>query len=341
MPKTLKLLKYAALLALAMLAAEVFWPRHYEVPQLANRAGTLYWDLPTGSRIAYTLVPAKGPKKTSPIIYLHGGPGGPISDLNIKLLSSFAEDGYDVYLYDQIGGGLSARLEQIVDYTAARHKKDLEAIVDKIGAQKVILIGQSWGAILATLYMADHPEKLEKVVFTGPGPIQPARPELRDLVAPDSIQLRAPIFTNQQSIQATQNLRSIATAFLAQRFGIKLASDQEADDFATFQGRLVNRSVVCDTTKFPPNLGGAGYYVQICTVYSLAELKDPRPGLKAVQCPVLVMKGQCDNQKWGFTKEYLDIFPNSRLAIIPNAGHAIGFEQPVLYLETIRSFLKQ
>ena len=341
MPKMLKLIKYAALLGLAVLAAEVFWPRHYAVPQLTKRASTQYWDLPTGSHIAYTLVPAKGPKKASPIIYLHGGPGGPISDLNINLLSSLAEDGYDVYLYDQIGGGLSARLEHIEEYTALRHKKDLEAIVDKIGAEKVVLIGQSWGAILATLYMADHPEKVEKVIFTGPGPIQPGRSELRDLAPPDSFQLRSPIFSNQQGIQSTENLRSKVTAYLAQRFGIKLADDQEADDFATFQGRLLNRSVVCDTSKFPPNLGGAGCYVQICTVYSLAELKDPRPSLKAIQCPVLVMKGQCDNQKWGFTKEYLDVFPNSRLEIIPNAGHAIGFEQPALYLQTIRSFLNQ
>jgi hypothetical protein len=90
----------------------VFWPRHYGSPPLQKRADTRYWILPTGSTIAYTLLPGRGVKRPYPIIYLHGGPGGPVSG-NVGELSAFAEDGYDVYLYDQIGGGLSGRLAHI------------------------------------------------------------------------------------------------------------------------------------------------------------------------------------------------------------------------------------
>ena len=130
-------------------------------------------------------------------------------------------------------------------------------------------------------------------------------------------------------------------AYLATAFGIKLASDEEADQFSTFRNNEVNKSVVCDTTKFPPNSGGSGFYVLERTMLSLSDLEDPRLKIKAIQCPVLVMKGQCDNQKWGYTKEYLDLFPHSQLRIIPNAGHAIAFEQPELYLKVIREFLNQ
>ena len=322
-----------------MLSAEIFWPRHYEVPALLKRANIQYWDLPTGSRIAYTLVSAKGSKKSAPILYLHGGPGGPISDGNIQTLSPLSEDGYDVYLYDQIGGGFSDRLENIEDYTADRHKRDLEAIVRKMGVEKVILIGQSWGAILATLFVADNPEKIEKIIFTGPGPIQPNRPELKMLKAPDSLQLRVPNFSNARGNQKANNVRTKTMSFFATTFGVKMASDKEADDFATYLSAELNKSVVCDTTKFPPTSGGGGYYVQQLTVKSFNQIQDPRPKLKTVQCPVLVMKGQCDSQKWGFTKEYLEIFPQSQLVVIPNAGHAIAFEQPELYLKTIREFL--
>ena len=311
------------------------------MPVLSKRASTQHWDLPTGSRIAYTHVPAKGVKKRYPIIYLHGGPGGPITDINIERLSPLSEDGFDVYLYDQIGGGFSDRLENIEAYTADRHKSDLEAIVQAIGAEKVILIGQSWGAILATLYAVDHPDKLDRIVFTGPGPIQPTQLALGTLQAPDSLHLREPHFTNAEGNQKTRNLRTRAMAYLATAFGIKLASDEEADQFSTFRNNEVNKSVVCDTTKFPPNSGGSGFYVLERTVLSLATLEDLRPKIKAIQCPVLVMKGQCDNQKWGYTKEYLDLFPHSQLRIIPNAGHAIAFEQPELYLKVIREFLNQ
>ena len=335
----LRFARYFLLLSLAVLTAEVFWPRHYEVPAQEERDGIQYWDLPTGSRIAYTLVAAQGPKKPAPIIYLHGGPGGPIYDRNIKSLAPLALEGYDVYLYDQIGGGFSNRLERIEAYTADRHKRDLEAIIQKIGAKKVILLGQSWGGILATLFAADHPELLEKLIFTCPGPILPVRNELKTQTAPDSLQLREPSFSNAQGNLETRNLRTRAMSYLATSFGVKLASDQEADAFYTYQGSKTNKSVVCDTTKFPRSTGGGGFYASVCTVQSFQDIPDPRTKLKAVRCPVLVMKGQCDNQKWGFTNEYLDVFPNTYMIIIPNAGHAIAFEQPELYFQTILDFL--
>ncbi len=336
-----KFLKYAVLLGAAILSANIFWPRHYDVPELHQRDGTQYWDLPTGSRIAYTLVSAKGPKKSSPIIFLHGGPGGLVSDRWIKTLSVMSEDGYDVYLYDQIGGGFSGRLEDIEAYTADRHKRDLEAIVQTIGAEKVVLIGQSWGCILATLFAADHPDQLEKIIFSCPGSILPSRPELRSVVPPDSLHLREPHFTNAQGNTKANNWRTRSTAFLAKTFGLKLASDREADEFATFLSGELNKSLVCDPAKAPAASGGGGYYVHVMTMNSLDQIQDPRSKLTLAPYPVLVLKGQCDNQKWGFTKEYVDVFPHSQLVVVPDAGHAILVEQPELYIQALREFLSQ
>ncbi|HVU54482.1 MAG TPA: hypothetical protein VHD83_05475 [Puia sp.] len=42
---------------------------------------------------------------------------------------------------------------------------------------------------------------------------------------------------------------------------------------------------------------------------------------------------------WGYTHEYLDLFPDHRLVIIPSAGHGIYAEQPELYIRTIKDFL--
>jgi len=141
-------LRVAGLLWISFILLAVFWPRSYGTPPPQYRSDIRYWDLPTGSRIAYTLIPAKGVKKRNPIIYLQGGPGGTVDNGLIRILTPLSEEGYDVYLYDQIGSGWSGRLGNISDYTADRHKRDLEAIVQKTGAEKVILIGQSWGAIL-------------------------------------------------------------------------------------------------------------------------------------------------------------------------------------------------
>jgi len=339
--KLFTLIKYALLLCVAVYLLTAFIPGTYNVPQLQKRAGTQYWDLPTGSKIAYTLVSAKGTKKPHSIIYLQGGPGGYISHRNIEILAPLSEDGYDIYLYDQIGSGQSDRLTNVNDYTADRHKRDLEEIIKKIGAEKVILIGQSWGALLATLFIADNPEKVERVIFTGAGPIQPMRQELLSTNPPDSLNLRKPPYSNNEANEKSKNIRADVISFWAKSFGNKLATDKEADDFQTYLNSELNKATVCDTSKALKAEGGGGFYAQVMTVRSFSEIKDPRPKLKGSKIPILIMKGQCDNQPWGFLNEYLELFPNYQLKIIPNAGHSISVEQPEIYLKTIRDFLNQ
>lgn len=335
------MIKYALLLSLVAYMLAVFIPRSYDVSQMHERQGTQYWDLQTGSKIAYTLVSAKGAKKPFPIIYLQGGPGGFISNRNIEMLAPLSEDGYDIYLYDQIGSGLSDRLPTIKDYTADRHKIDLEEIIQKIGATKVILFGQSWGASLAALFIADNPEKVESVVFTGPGSILPMREELMSTNPPDSLNLRKPPYSNMEANDKSKNIRTVAVSFWARSFGKRLASDKEADDYQTYLNHELNKAIVCDTSKALRAEGGGGFYARVMTVRSFNEIKDPRPRLIGSKIPVLIMKGQCDNQPWGFVNEYLELFPNHRLRIIPDAGHSISVEQPELYLKIIREFLNQ
>jgi pimeloyl-ACP methyl ester carboxylesterase len=53
------------------------------------------------------------------------------------------------------------------------------------------------------------------------------------------------------------------------------------------------------------------------------------------------MRGQCDGIKWGYVNEYLELFTNHKLVIIPAAGHVISAEQGELYLKTIRMFLDE
>lgn len=339
--KFLKFIKYSLLFGVAIILFLVSIPRSYDVTKFHKREGTQFWDLPTGSRIGYTFISAKGIKKPFPIIFLNGGPGGFITDSGIGLRSQLADDGFDVYLYDQIGSGQSERLKDINEYTADRHKRDLEAIIKKTGVGKVILIGQSWGAILAILFAVENQDKIQKIIFTCPGPIYPVRQELAAIIAPDSLNLHNPIFTNAQGNKKANNVRSNAMAFCATVFGKKLASDKEADDFETYLDYEVNKSTVNDPSKIGKAEAGGGFYASVMTMNSLRKVQDPRPKIKNSTIPILVMKAQYDNQKWRFTNEYCELFPNHQLIIIPNAGHAISAEQPELYLKTIRDFLKE
>ena len=317
-------------------------PVTYDVPESQGIDSKSFWQLQTGSRIAFTLIPGKREKSDYPVIFLQGGPGGPIYQRNIEQLLPLADDGFDVYLYDQIGCGASGRLEHINEYTVDRHKRDLDAIIEKIGAQKVILIGQSWGAMLAAAFISDHPEKVEKVVFTGPGPLLPVNNQLNGVLAPDSLNLRTPKYTNRDGKKKIYNLRVRLVEALAKAFDWKLASDEEMDAFATVLNHEMAKSTVCnpdeETTQNAME-SGSGYYAMVKTAQNFGSAPDVRPGLKDCRVPALLMRGQCDGIKWGFANEYLQLFTNCKLVVVPDAGHAIGVEKPEVYIETIRGFL--
>lgn len=334
--------RFAVLLLTGIMLYLVFIPKHYDTPVFHAREGTEYWQLPTGSHIGYTRISAKGSRNPCPVIFLQGGPGGPIYDSNIKLLSGLSADGYDVYLYDQVGCGASSRLDNIEEYTVDRHKRDLEEIVNAINAEKVILIGQSWGAILACAYMADNRAKVEKVIFTGPGPMLPWNKNLEKINAPDSLQLKPPVFTNRQGRKEIYNLRARFVEFCANTFDVKLASDKEMDAFSTLLNHRMGRSTVCNPealARVDRIESGSGYYSMVKTARSFQSVTDIRTKLTACPVPALIMRGRCDGIPWGYTTDYLQQFTNHRLVIIPDAGHSIGREQPEVYIETIREFI--
>lgn len=103
------------------------------------------------------------------IIVLHGGPGADYrSLLNCK---EFVNQGYRVIFYDQRGSGLSKRHPKN-SYSLQLMYDDLSAIISfyrKSPAQKVFLLGHSWGAILATGYINKYPAAINGVILAEPG----------------------------------------------------------------------------------------------------------------------------------------------------------------------------
>jgi proline iminopeptidase len=105
------------------------------------------------------------------IVVLHGGPGGDYRGM-LKC-ANFVDDGYFVVFYDQRGCGLSRRHPKELYATRgpALFIEDLAAVIRhyRTQGQKVILMGQSWGAMLATAYVNEHPSDISGVVMMEPG----------------------------------------------------------------------------------------------------------------------------------------------------------------------------
>lgn len=122
---------------------------------------------------------AFGPEDGTLIICIHGGPGADYRYmLNCKTL---ATKGYRVVFYDQRGAGLSQRfprnwyLSQGNDAMDKIFYDELKGVIAHYRtsvSQKVILLGQSWGAMLATAYAGKYPNEINGLIVAEPGGLQ-------------------------------------------------------------------------------------------------------------------------------------------------------------------------
>jgi proline iminopeptidase len=113
------------------------------------------------------------------------------------------------------------------------------------------------------------------------------------------------------------------------------------DEFETMLDHEMSKSTLCDPSRINAAENRSGFYSMVKTVQSFTYTNDIRPKLRNCTIPALIMRGQCDGIKWGYMTEYLDLFANHTLVIVPGAGHSIAREQPEVYITTILAFLNK
>ncbi|WP_329172961.1 alpha/beta hydrolase [Streptomyces sp. NBC_01477] len=327
------------LLAVAALAAGTVLRPMPTSAALPVPPGVSFWNLPTGSRIAYVHAPAAGTPRPTPVVFLHGGPGTPAEGIPAGG-RELAADGFDVYSYDQVGAGRSTRLSDITQYTVARQVADLDAIRRTIGADRIILVGQSWGGSLAAQYLLAHSTHVAKAVFTSPGALWGR--EYPGSAAGDPWDHLTPAERSARD-RLNSKPRLIAAALLLQvnpRAAHALVGDGELDHWMHELALLGKDTTSCAGTEpTEAHSNPQGFYSNQMTVKDFEQLPDPRPRLRAVHVPSLVMRGECDFIKPAVTQEYRQTLPDSRMVRIEGAGHAISHSRPALYTALLRAFL--
>jgi proline iminopeptidase len=95
------------------------------------------------------------------IIILHGGPDFDHSYLLPEL--DRLSDSFHLIYYDQRGRGRSADRVQPEDVTLASDVADLEKVRQYFHLGSVVLLGHSWGTVLALEYALRYPERLSRL----------------------------------------------------------------------------------------------------------------------------------------------------------------------------------
>ncbi|HEY8455825.1 MAG TPA: alpha/beta hydrolase [Actinopolymorphaceae bacterium] len=299
--------------------------------------GQSFVRLTTGSRIAYARRPAapstRGDTRGEPIIFVHGGPGVPDLAGDMAYFGQLAEDGHDVYVYAQVGSGASSRLDDPMAYTLDRHVADLEAFRRYIHAEKVTLIGHSFGGVLAAAYVADHPNRVVKAVYSSPGDLDPTAGGA-SMVSRLTVAQQMGLYAR---LLRPRDLLAYTLVQVNPRAAHALTGDADMD--ARFDGHYnkTRPGLRCDG-RYGPELHGLGAYANLVPQSaSRPILRDRRPAFAHAGVPGLVIKGSCDYVSWSSTLDYLN--PHTRLVYLHGAGHNAYQERPKPFLALVRAFL--
>ena len=101
------------------------------------------------------------------VVVLHGGPGAH-HDYLLPQYDRLAR-GRSLFYYDQRGGGRSP-VPREVPVGWREHVSDLEALRGHWGLERLVLLGYSWGGLLAVLYALEHPDRVARLALVSSAP---------------------------------------------------------------------------------------------------------------------------------------------------------------------------
>ncbi len=100
----------------------------------------------------------------TPVVFLHGGPGGGCGKSYRRY---FNPDRYRIILFDQRGCGRSTPHSELKENTTWDLVADIEKIRQHLKIEKWAVFGGSWGSTLALAYCQTHPESVTKIFLRG------------------------------------------------------------------------------------------------------------------------------------------------------------------------------
>lgn len=278
------------------------------------RGTELYFDV-----AGMQLVPQGKRWVERPVMFLlHGGPGS--DHLRYKLHSLELQDCAQLVFIDHRGCGRSKKTRER-DYTLEKNIEDIEALRRYLGLDRIVLLGTSYGGVVAQGYAIRYPQHVSQLILVATAPSYRFIEEAK------------------HNLQQWGTARQIA---VCERLwnGSFTNARQVADFFAVMEPLY---SVTAHTKRMP--------VIKPSTVYSYEALNrgfstfmrsfDFIAQLKRIVCPTLVLAGKRD---WicppSQAKVLAQHLPKAQLQVFNNCGHAMAIDAHKRYISAIKKFLK-
>ncbi|MFJ5699833.1 proline iminopeptidase-family hydrolase [Arthrobacter sp. NPDC093139] len=276
----------------------------------------------TGGRVWYRIV-GNGP--AMPLVTVHGGPGATHDYL--EPLEALASD-RPVLFYDQLGAGKSDAPDDIGLWTNDRLVDELERVLDAAGLDRVHLLGQSWGTMVAAEFALRAPGRVASLVLSDP------------------------LLSMPRFAAGTANLRAALPE------GVREVLDRHEEagtlDSGEYQDAAMEfyRRYVCRLDPWPEplmrsfgQLNGTIYErmqgPNEFVITGIHKDYDITGRLGEISVPTLFICGRYGETRPEETTLYHSMTPGSELVIFEESSHVPHLEEPEPYLQALRDFLQR
>ena len=275
------------------------------------------------------------------ILVVHGGPGIPPTEPAPALTA--LSDRFSVHHYDQRGCGASTR-----PYTGATASNtwaniqelegvlgmgaqigDIERIRRILGEDRIVLVGHSYGALLAALYAAEFPDRVVSLVLIAPADL---------LVFPSP---HGGLFDNLRT-RLPANAHARYDAWLAEYLDLSNVFNKSTAELEALDAQLIaffQAAMGASPAAVALPISHTGVWHARAQFFSGGMVHDWRAALASVTAPTLVVHGEDDLQPIDVAHQYAAAIPSARTLNIPGAGHSPQFTHSAALAPALRAFL--
>jgi pimeloyl-ACP methyl ester carboxylesterase len=206
-------------------------------------------------------------------------------------------------------------------YTYDDHVEDVEAIIEALGIDRIVVVGHSLGGRIAMLYGGRNPDRLAGLVIVDSAPELDARGTLR--ISMEAAENQDPSFRSLAEFeQFLVHLYPAATTASIRRMAEHGVRQRESD------GRWILKM----DTAFRRAVGGDDASVSREEFERLqAESQDAMwAALKQIPCPTLVVRGAASDVLSPEVADRMaeETLAHGQLAIVARAGHSVMTDNP-------------
>lgn len=217
---------------------------------------------------------------------------------------------FNTLVYDRRGFGASSAPPDL-----RRETRDLVQVLDRLGVERVHLLGMSQGGRIALRFAAEHPERLASLSLQGP--------VIDGFTVEEPVRERIPI-AHYADLVRSGNLVDFRQEWKAHPM---MAMDQAPDASVALLSTMLEAYEGRDLVAFTPEHYAYGSDL-------LAELE-------GFSRPVLLLTGAKETAaRKAQANKLLETFPDVREVILPKSGHLSNLVEPDAYNAALRSFLR-